>query len=759
MSARRLDRMMIIVLILLWGLFFWRILTPIAADQASFTQGDFSGQFFAFAGYQYVRFTSGEIPLWNPHNNGGLPFIADTQAAVFYPPRLLTIALAYLGGGWSYAALQIEVIAHVLAFTLLMYALARKLTGSPFAGLVAALIAGYGGFMTGYPPLQLAILEAGAWFPAAALGIVTATADETRPLRLAPLTWTGFALGLSWLAGHPQTSFFITLLLLALLAWRCYERRDAGWRFAVAVLLFGTIALGLSAVQLLPGIEYLTHTTRVDFGYDAKANGFPIGDVVQMALPGVISQWSPLYVGMTGIILAAIGIWRRGRAAVFWIVVGGIALLWSFGDNGALFPVLYNLVPGLRFFRGQERAAFVFTIALALMAAWGADALARWSAEREHGAGLRLRLTLYRLLMILLVLTTLIFLNLIAAPSAYALAFNRAVLAVGAVGGVYLLTTRVTVGQSKTAALYAIALILAFELVTVGMNAAAVYDPIPPDRQTSTIPSPLVAAALTVSGLENAAARVDGSRGLTDNYASLYGLHDIRGISPLWLAEPYAIIEGDMPDARAWEVFAVDRVFSDWAELPVPARIIASGSDRYGAVNLHRLDDPRPFALIQHDVWTVMDAREAYDVLSRDSFVPRQTVILEQPVTIDPGDPTAARVVSFAPERIVIAAASDGHGILSIALPTYPGWYATLDGTPIEILRAYGALAAIALPPGSHTVELVYNPLTYRIGAIVSAVTLTALMLFGAFTLINTIRKRAAHDHAQSPPKMGRASG
>ena len=28
----------------------------------------------------------GEIPLWNPYNNGGLPFIADTQAAVFYPP-------------------------------------------------------------------------------------------------------------------------------------------------------------------------------------------------------------------------------------------------------------------------------------------------------------------------------------------------------------------------------------------------------------------------------------------------------------------------------------------------------------------------------------------------------------------------------------------------------------------------------------------------------------------------------------------------
>ena len=81
------DTHAVIVLVLLWLLFFWRLFTPIAADQASLETGDFSGQFVAFAGYQYERLSRGEIPLWNPYNNGGLPFIADTQAAVFYPPR------------------------------------------------------------------------------------------------------------------------------------------------------------------------------------------------------------------------------------------------------------------------------------------------------------------------------------------------------------------------------------------------------------------------------------------------------------------------------------------------------------------------------------------------------------------------------------------------------------------------------------------------------------------------------------------------
>src|SRR5262245_4972166 len=90
------DATALLVLVGLWLLFFWRLFTPIEADQASLKMGDFSGQFVAFAGYQYQRFAAGEVPLWDPDNNGGLPFIGDTQAAVFYPPRLVTIALSKL---------------------------------------------------------------------------------------------------------------------------------------------------------------------------------------------------------------------------------------------------------------------------------------------------------------------------------------------------------------------------------------------------------------------------------------------------------------------------------------------------------------------------------------------------------------------------------------------------------------------------------------------------------------------------------------
>jgi hypothetical protein len=96
------------------------------------------------------------------------------------------------------------------------------------------------------------------------------------------------------MAGHPQTSYFLTLLLVAYFGYSAYARRYHWTVFIIGTVLFGAIAFGLAAVQLLPGFEYLARTARVDLTYDAKGNGFPFQDVAQFIFPGVVSLWSPL---------------------------------------------------------------------------------------------------------------------------------------------------------------------------------------------------------------------------------------------------------------------------------------------------------------------------------------------------------------------------------------------------------------------------------------------------------------------------------
>jgi len=78
-----------------------------------------------------------------------------------------------------------------------------------------------------------------------------------------------------------------------------------------------------------------------------------------------------------------------------------------------------------------------------------------------------------------------------------------------------------------------------------------------------------------------------------------------------------------------------------------------------------------------------------------------------------------------------------------IANPDYPGWEAALDGQPTPILRAYGALAAVAVPEGEHKVTFVYNPASYRVGAILSFITWGGLAIFVVVTGFRSRRRNA----------------
>lgn len=739
--SRHKDLQALAALLLLWLLFFWRLFTPIAADQASLKQGDFSGQFVAFGAYQYERLTKGEIPLWNPYNNGGLPFIADTQAAVFYPPRWATIALSHLAGGWSYNSLQLEMTAHVLLYTLLMYAFVRRLTRrselSQAAALAAAVIIGYGGYTSGYPPLQLAVLEAAAWLPLTLLGIL----EATRPRALAHrfIALAGVALGLSWLAGHPQTSWFSSYLAVAYLAYRCHIGQ-LGWRALLrGLILFGLVTLGATAVTLFPGIEYLLHTSREGLGFAAKGNGFPFRDIAQFIFPGSVSQWSPLYLGIPALFLVAVALLRREGESRFWLAAALIGLLHSLGENSAFYQASYNLIPGLRFFRGQERAALLVANSLAIMAGLGFAAIADWPNHAWRNQALR-SWRRFAALMALIAFGLFIawsydgasWSNLfeIAARSALAAAASYAVL-------------RLFLRAPKRPALqFALIALIAFELISVNMDHPANYDSIPFSEQLPLRTPPMIQAVLNDG--DSAPFRVDGFRGLRDNYGSLYSLMDMRGISPLFLKGPQTIIYRDyVNNPLAWELFSVKYIFSGSQSLSIPTVVIERGNDQDGLVYLHRLEDPRPFAILYYEADVVDSDEWALDLMADSRFNEREKIVLHQPPTLALPDAMGAGAVavqSFAPEAITLDIDTAENAILSLSMPHYPAWEARLNGQPIEIMRAYAGLIALEIPAGQHRLSLEFAPRSYAIGA---AVSLAAWLGLALLALAAFWRRRA----------------
>ncbi len=733
---RHHDMRAVVALGLLWLLFFWRLFTPVAADQASLAQGDFSGQFLAFAAYQYERFSAGEIPLWNPYNNGGLPFIADTQAAVFYPPRWLTLWLSQLAGGWSYNALQLEMAFHVLLYSLLMYAFVRRLTlrheQSQLAALGSAIVIGYGGYLTGYPTLQLAILEAAVWLPLCAIGILEATrAGSLRPQYIG---LAGLALGLSWLAGHPQTSFFLSYLAAAYFAWRCYGAR-VGWRaFLGGLLALILITIGLTAVTLLPGIEYLLLTSRGSLAFEAKGNGFPFRDLAQFVFPGAVSQWSPLYVGLPALFFVAVALLRRTREVYFWLLVAVVGLLHSLGANSPVYDLSYHLIPGLRFFRGQERAALLVANSLAILAGLGMVTAAHMPNQIYKRRALRYWSSFSVVMLIIAAVALFIWTYDAATWDNFFNIAARSAL-VCAVG--YFLLRYFLREPGRWAIQLGLLALIAFELFSVNMDHSAVYDSKPAGEQVSIAAPPLVQQVLEDQN-GGQPFRVDGFRGLGANYGSLYGVMDIRGISPLFLKGPSMIIHADYQDnPLAWELFAVRYVFSGEERLSVPSQVLGSGEDGAGLVYLHRLQDPRPFARLYYEADVVDSDEWALELMEDIRYQERDKIVVQQPIKLElPGQAAdgTVEVLSFAAEEIVLEINTPENAILSVSLPHYPGWVAEMNGQPVEIMRAYAGLSAVELPAGRHTLTLRFAPRTYQLGGLISLLTWLGLAALALVT-------------------------
>jgi uncharacterized membrane protein YfhO len=68
----------------------------------------------------------------------------------------------------------------------------------------------------------------------------------------------------------------------------------------------------------------------------------------------------------------------------------------------------------------------------------------------------------------------------------------------------------------------------------------------------------------------------------------------------------------------------------------------------------------------------------------------------------------------------------------------FPGWKVWIDGREDEILQANGLFRAIPVAPGSHSVELRYEPPWVRMGIGVSLVSLVVV----AFVLVLANRNR-----------------
>ena len=730
------DIVAVLLLSILCGAFFWRIITPFASDRGYFPSGDFVDQFYVFEVFEARQLLVGHLPLWNPYAFGGHPFLADIQSAIFYPPSLITI---FASAPWRFPiyALELEAIFHIFLGGLFTYLFVMRLLKQRFAALVAALTFAYGGYLTSYPVQQLAILEVNVWLPLILwlLSIAWQRWQERGEKR--HFIWAGLALGISLLAGHPQSSMYVFYVCILYWSFETYRGGGRLWPKVGLFCLFLLTGLAVAAVQLAPGLEYMLLSTRAQGSYQEMAGGFPLHDLLQVFLPGILSQWSPLYVGVLPLLLASLAVYLvRDRRVVFWAVLALLALLLSLGGNTFLYTSFYVLVPGFGIFRGQERAAYVFSFAMAILAGYGTRALFR-SIPRPTRK--RLRAFNWGLLSAAIGSLVLAFAFLygwarvgLAVDSPFGPMLNRAVLLTVllllSVGCICARQRRLT---GMRALMVVAALVIVFDLFTVNwQNNFQASNP-----QEEYGPRSLLAPIQA----DASAFRVFNEWRLPGNYGMVYHVEDIDGASPLRLRW-YDELVSALPEERLWELMNVKYIITGRRALLPPSEVLYDEPTGEDTTYLHRLQDYLPRAYVVHEA-QVLQGEAALELLADPEFDPLETVILEEePGFRLPGGANSAestvRILEYEPTKVVLEAESRVDGMLVLSEVYYPGWRAFIDGRETKIYRANHALRALALEAGSHRVELVYDPLSFKMGFVISAGTLIAMVCIAVWSTI-----------------------
>jgi hypothetical protein len=755
------------VLALLCAAFYWDVLGSPADRIVS--GNDLANMFLHWSRFAVSSIQQGRIPLWNPYLFSGIPFVANPQPALFYPPTWLALLMPVT------RALGLIAVLHVWLAGAGTYAWLRSEEASVSGALLGGTVFAFSGyvFVRVYAG-HLGVITTGAWLPL--LLWIYRRAVDRHSWRLAVVG--GLPAGLSILAGHTASFIYVALALVAYAVfctwkkWRSEQARQetrflrknlvsiAPLAQAGVMLLVG---LALAAVQLLPMAELAIRSTRQadpSYGFATRFS-WPPGYLLTLLVPNFFGEpahtgyWGDgiydefiFYVGVLPLLLAILGLRLRHRLTPFLGALGLGALLLAFGEYGSLHRLFYRFVPLFQVARAPARAGFLFTLVTAALAGLTVTAL-QSPAESENESKERERLL--RPLKWPLVLTVaagalavvvagfaIFALERDSNPAAGRLwhqANQTAVFLLFFLLSAGLLTAWRDVpsqqphqaGRHVKLGLLALGLVV-LDLWTFGGGAVELVDVEPSAYWrvvSEAVPDPQAGRVLPW-----------GLNSFEQNGGMAFGLRSVFGYDPLTLQRYEAFITS-WPDPRArtydllnarYLVTTAPQEFEDEDQPPAPRLLIEQSG-----VYVYERPAALPQAWVVPQVEVMDDAAMLTHIHSPD-FDPRSTALVDTPLACAgtaTGEGSTVDVVRYEGNRIEAQVQSEG-GLLILSELDYPGWRATVDDTPTQLVRADYLLRALCVPAGEHRVVLVYDPPLLKFGL---AITGLALLLIAGVSL------------------------
>jgi len=771
-TSRRLELGLALLLAPLLSLIFFHFMLR---DLPFFR--DLHHEFYTMKVFLAGELRQGRVPLWNPTEFMGMPFLAELATGCYYPLNLLFWFLSPVEG------LRWLILLHYPWAGLGLYLFLRDLGLRPAAAALAALSFAFSGYLVAQHA-NLIYLISPCYFPWALFGFRRALARTSLSWALA----AGLSVALPFLAGEPQGAALAALIgaAFALIStWRAGNKKVA---LALLAAAFG-FAAGLSMIQFLPSWELSRLTER--------AAGLPLAEatcwsfyplrLVELIWPDLwglpwkssgywgsfMTDWCfslpwslGLYLGLWPLLAAALAFRRPARglkpAALFFAVLSALALLMAFGRYTPFFKIAYFTIPGLRWFRYPEKYLALLSLGLAVLAGIGthqgledpklfrnwrrgiliglgalvAVAVAGWLARPGIEAGLA----------VFLQGRGFGHLNPTAAARALLVAQTRS--AAAALGLALVLALAWSFPRAAKSLPVLLVLLTGLDLYSANrplVDTAPAWIYTGPSQAAEMIRrhqagkeekfrvfreqsledyrGPLPAGAQPAHVRQ----RLWHKDTLKPNWARAFGLEEITGYSQSSPTRSYTLWEQRLKVATL-EAFNVKYALTglDWTSLDDYPEAETLETDSARHFRLVELRGYLPRAYVVSRARAVLREEDAAAALNQTDF--RHEVVL---LTSDPLPPAGgdrdlipARVLDYETDRVEIEVENSQPGWLVLSDSYFPGWEARVNGRLAKIYRANYAVRAVAVGAGASRVVFVYRPGSYRWGRAISGMTL-----------------------------------
>lgn len=693
--------------------------------------------------------TRHEWPLWNPYSFAGTPLLGNWQSAAFYPLNIIMVLFGMVWG-WS-----LQVMLGPLLALLFMYVFLRELTLPKLSAIFGSVVFAFAGFNTIFLEYSYPV-HSGLWLPLLLLCI-------KRWLRTGK-SWYLLAISgiiaIMIFAGFYQAILYSLAIAVLFAAARTATNRNYRSIARQLTILLGFFGLGfgLAAIQLLPVLELFGWSIRnldnniVQYNYGL----LPLKSIVTFIAPDFYGNpttgnfWGFLYHETAGYF---------GVIAVPFVLV---ALLKSRDKMVWLFSVLFIVSFILLFDTPIGRAVYVLNMPF-LASSYASRLLfiVDFSAAVLAAYGLAVaaenKLLLRRIVICLLIGIAVLLLGLwLFTGSGTQQNLNLVHIRIAQRNLLFPLLLTILLGGvlaisrwQKAATLVLVGL-LVLDLFRFGFK----YNPFV-SAQLAYPVTPVIDFLKQNAGYY----RIDkvGEDILPANVWMAYGLYSPSGYDPLYplsYARFYNLYNNNPPESNVTRYASLERPDSPFIDLvSVKYLLIAKRNndgkiDKAGTMSAQVQKDPRYTEVFASGSLVVLENKTAlpraavyglYDVIPNNlaalqtlykGYDFHRRLLVDQNISLpaNPGATGSAAIVRYNPNTVIIQAQASHDSLLLLTDTNYPGWHASVNGKPTEILTADGVFRAVQIPAGQSTITFWYLPKSFETGKAVSGFTLGLLL-------------------------------